>query len=307
VEEGGLRCAYHGWKFDAQGNCVERPFEPASTKQICHGGYQVERLAGLYWAYLGPKPAPLLPRWDIMTRRDGPLTIHIMPDVACNWLQIMENSVDSTHTYYLHGLMMIKHGLPHIGAYYAKPFEDCEFEVTREATWAGVRKIRVYGDERERGHPLIFPCILLVPAEGHIYMHFRVPIDDENTRILRLRFTPGGDVSGMDWDSPKIIIEPPYKNADGEYVMNTFASQDAMAWETQGAILDRSQEMLGASDRGVALYRRMLREEIEAVREGRDPAGVLRDAALNESIVIALSEGQVKKAPEMNRARRAGE
>ena len=122
-----------------------------------------------------------------------------------------------------------------------------------------------------------------------------------------LRFTPGGDVTGMDWDNPKIIIEPPYKNAEGEYVMNTFASQDAMAWETQGPILDRTQEMLGASDRGVALYRRMLREEIDAVREGRDPAGVLRDPSLNERIVIEVSQGQVKDAPKMNAAMKAAE
>src|SRR5262249_8553484 len=71
-EEDGLRCAYHGWKFNARGECVEQPFEqtvhPDSRFRETCGipGYPVQSLGGLVWAYLGPQPAPLLPRWDVL-------------------------------------------------------------------------------------------------------------------------------------------------------------------------------------------------------------------------------------------------
>jgi 5,5'-dehydrodivanillate O-demethylase len=75
-----------------------------------------------------------------------------------------------------------------------------------------------------------------------------------------------------------------------------------MAWETQGAITDRSKELLGVSDRGIALYRRMLREQIALVQSGEEPAGLIRDPAKNKEIVIAVSQGQARMAREMQQA-----
>lgn len=79
---------------------------------------------------------------------------------------------------------------------------------------------------------------------------------------------------------------PPQVLPNGEYAMDGFFSQDKMAWETQGAIFDRGREHLGASDRGIVLFREMLREAIEAVRRGEDPRGVIRDPATNEIIEL---------------------
>ncbi len=302
VEDDGLRCPYHGWKFDVAGNCIEQPFEPAGTPlkgEACQAAYQVQKLAGMFWAYLGPTPAPLLPRWEPLVSTKGPRSIYVLPQLQCNWLQVMENSVDTTHTYYLHGHMLVTRGQAEQAAYYYRPIEDYDFEVVKEDTWAGVRKIRTYGGEqaeKELGHPLIFPCILLSPQREHIVMHFRLPVDDTHTQIYRIEFTPGGDTSGMDWDNPPVRYSKPLKDENGEFKLDTFASQDAMAWETQGPVLDRSLENLGTSDRGLTLYRRMLKEQIVAVQESKEPLGVIRDPKKNQMIVIPVSEGQARMA-----------
>ncbi len=264
------------WRASASTNRSSPPAR-LSKGEACQPAYQVQKLAGMFWAYMGPSPAPLLPRWEPLVSTKGPRSIYVLPQLQCNWLQIMENSVDTTHTYYLHGHMMVTRGQAEQAAYYYRPIEDYDFEVVKEDTWAGVRKIRTYGGEmaeKELGHPLIFPCILLSPQREHIVMHFRLPIDDTHTQIYRIEYTPGGDTSGMDWDNPPVRYSKSLKDENGEFKLDTFASQDAMAWETQGPVLDRSLENLGTSDRGLTLYRRMLKEQIVAVQEGKEPLGV---------------------------------
>jgi hypothetical protein len=81
---------------------------------------------------------------------------------------------------------------------------------------------------------------------------------------------------------------PPQYADDGEYPLNGFFNQDRMAFETQGALLDRSEEHLGASDRGIVLYRQMLRQQIEVVQAGGDPLGVIRDPAKNQLIEVPV-------------------
>jgi 5,5'-dehydrodivanillate O-demethylase len=305
VEEDGIRCPYHGWKFAADGECLEQPFEPnnpALKKRACQRAYPVQQLGGLFWAYLGPDPVPLLPRWSSLVSLEGTRRITILPELQCNWLQIMENSVDTTHTYYLHGHMMTMLGMGDKAAYYYRPIQNYEFEVVKEELWTGVRKVRIYGGdngERELGHPVIFPCILMSPQRQYLMMHFRVPVDDTHTYIVRYEFLPGEKSDASNAENPPVEYVKPFKNEDGEFHLQTFGSQDGMAWETQGAITDRSRELLGNSDRGIALYRRMLREQIAAVQEGKEPAGLIHDPAKNQEIKIQVSSGQAKMAREM--------
>jgi 5,5'-dehydrodivanillate O-demethylase len=307
VEEDGIRCPYHGWKYNINGKCIEMPFEPKDTpllKEACQRAYKVERLGGLFWAYMGPAPAPLLPRWESLVSTEGVRRVTVLPVLNCNWLQIMENSVDTTHTYYLHGHMMHVMGTPDMAAYYYRPIEDYDFEVVKEETWTGVRKIRTYGGntgEKELGHPVIFPSILLSPQRQYKMMHFRLPIDDTHTQVYRYEFLPGAKGDGSDLENPQVEYIKPFKNEDGEFHLRTFGSQDGMAWETQGLVTDRSQETLGTSDRGIALYRRMLREQIALVQAGKEPAGLLRDPKKNEMIVIEVSRGQARMAHEMSK------
>jgi 5,5'-dehydrodivanillate O-demethylase len=165
-----------------------------------------------------------------------------------------------------------------------------------------VRKIRTYGGEggeKELGHPLIFPLILLAPQEENLVMHFRVPIDDTHTRIIRIHYTPGTDTKGMDWENPPVEYGPRLKDENGEYDLRTFAAQDGMAWETEGPIVDRTKELLGTSDRGLTFYRRMLMEQIKAVEAGKEPLGLIHDPVKNREIVIKVSEGQARMARQM--------
>jgi len=104
-EEEGLRCPYHGWMFDCTGQCIEMPAEaPESTfkNRVQIPGYPVAELGGLIFAYLGPPPAPLLPRWDLFVM-DGVWRDIGVTTIPCNWLQCMENSLDPVHTEWLHG------------------------------------------------------------------------------------------------------------------------------------------------------------------------------------------------------------
>lgn len=304
VEEDGIRCAYHGWKFDVSGACVDQPFEPHPEKLkplACRPGYVVEALAGMLWGYLGPLPAPLLPRWEMLVSKTGLRNIVVLPLHNCNWLQAQENSVDPVHTYYLHAQMLLRQP-PEVGAefaasiaYFGRPIEDYDFELVHEPAWSGIRKIRQFGGDRpqrESGHPAIFPNALVALQDHGPVMHFRAPVDDTHTRIFWVGFVRsenGAPVEQAD-DTIPVTYLPHPKRPDGDYDLSTFVNHDLMAWETQGDRYDRTQELLGASDRGVTMLRKLLREQIDVVEAGGEPVGVIRDPALNELISFNLTD-----------------
>ncbi|HZM34064.1 MAG TPA: aromatic ring-hydroxylating dioxygenase subunit alpha [Burkholderiales bacterium] len=290
AEPGGIRCCYHGWKYDVDGRCTEQPFEPKASRlkdEIRLRSYPVQQLGGLLFTYMGPDPAraPLLPRWDVLVREDGRREIRIFPTHDCNWLQIQENTADSTHTYYLHGVMDQLLGLKHpFAPYYRRPIEKLEFSACE---W-GIDKVIVYGGElpeTEVRPPLIFPNILRIPNGPMEVLHWRVPIDDVSTRIVFVAFTPDKAARATENDPVPYTYLPPMKTAEGEYDLKSFFSQDQMAQESQGAIYDRTNENLGVSDRGIVLFRKMLLEQIARVEKGEDPTvAVVRDPARNRMI-----------------------
>lgn len=316
VEEDGLRCPYHGWKFNAAGECIEQPYErPGSplAKQAQLRSYPVEQLAGLVFAYLGPLPAPLLPRWETLVRKDGVRDIVVLPVHNHNWLQAQENSHDPTHTFWLHAKLYEralrdrpeerKKWAADI-AYFGRPIEATEFELCREPAWTGIRKIRTYGGERperEAGHPAIFPNILIAPQARFITTHFRVPIDDTHTAIYWVEFLPTEDgslVEQRDEDIPVTHMPHP-ATENGDYRLDHFVYQDLMAWETQGEIADRTTELIGMGDRGVVMFRNLLKEQIARAEAGQDPEGVIRDPAINGSIQFVFSTGQSRMAKQI--------
>lgn len=301
IEEDGIRCAYHGWKYAVNGKCLEQPFEPKGSTykdEICHLAYPVEKLAGLLFAYLGPKPAPLLPRWDLLVREDGVRKIMVLPVHKCNWLQTMENSVDPVHTYYLHGHQLKVRDLPG-GEYYYRPIGKLEFEEVRGPVWAGVIKKRTYegeDPEAESGHPLLFPNMLYAPQGPDLVIHWRVPIDDTHTYVVWVTFRPSEDGRKVKQpENPPVEYLPSMMTPEGEYEMTSFPSHDMMAWETQGPIFDRTKENLGTSDKGITIYRKLLREQIKVVQDGGEPLGVIRDPEKNKIIELAVSRGMARK------------
>ena len=91
VEARGISCPYHGWLYDTQGNILETPPErnDAIMKHVKQKAYPVRKFIGMYWAYLGPAPAPEIPRYDVWVRKDGHRKIEILPQLDCNWFQAM--------------------------------------------------------------------------------------------------------------------------------------------------------------------------------------------------------------------------
>src|SRR5437867_318808 len=158
VEERGIACAYHGWLYDTQGNCLETPAEPADSKfylTVKATAYPVQRHIGLYWAYLGPLPAPQIPHYDVWSRQDGIRKLSVYPQLDCNWLQAMENSADPAHLQILHQDSTGRKA-PNTTRGWTDEVEGYDFY---ETAW-GLIKHREYKNGRVDEHPLLFPNIL---------------------------------------------------------------------------------------------------------------------------------------------------
>ena len=279
VEERGIACAYHGWLYDTGGNILETPPErtEAIIKHVKQRAYPVQKLIGMYWAYLGPPPAPAIPRYDVWVRQDGRRWIEMRGLLDCNWLQAMENSVDSAHLQILHQEFIGRGKRPvNTTRGFIDDIVDYDFRVVPY----GIMKRRVYKNGEVDDHPLIFPNVLRQGDATQI----RVPVDDTHTRHLLVHFEPTPDGSLVeDEGDPPVKYMPPHKDPPDalhpftRFTMHAVYAQDHMAWETQGPIADRTTEHLAYSDRGVVLLRRVLRENIEKALRGEDPLGVMRD------------------------------
>lgn len=279
LEDGCIRCPYHGWLYDKTGRCIEQPFEPAQSllrHTIQLPAYPVEKVRGLLFAYLGPLPAPVIPPWDVIAREDGTHRIEVHPVLNCNWLQVQETNADPAHKEFLHGKMGFEKGVRKQWKF--QPMV-AKFELFQ---WGLTKPLEYTGDDpfsEEGGQPAVFPNILRhTLGDGSIDMHWRTPIDDTHTQTFWLGFdpSPDGTIVEEPEDPPFLYIE--LKNADGEFHLKSFPSQDSMAWETQGPLRDRSVEHLGASDEGVVMWRQLLTENIDKVRRGEDPMCVIRDS-----------------------------
>ena len=283
VEERGIACAYHGWLYDVEGNCLECPAEPTDSKfhlTVKHKAYPVQKWIGLYWAYLGPLPAPAITKFDVWARTDGTHKLTLQPQLDCNWMQAMENSVDPAHLPILH--QNTSNQGRRIGNSTRGLTDDvAQFEFYE--TSYGIMKKRSYRNGLVDEHPILFPNILRHQKNTQI----RVPMDDTHTWIVFVTFDQHPDgrvVENEDQDSIPVRYVKPYKDPADKIHPNTWfnmkddvQAQDHMAWETQGALADRSVERLATSDRGIVMFRQMLRREIERVQAGEDPMNVRRD------------------------------
>lgn len=290
-EEDGLRCPYHGWKFSRVGQCLEQPAEPAESTfkdKVRIPAYPVQEMGGLIWAYLGPRPAPLLPRYDLFVRDDLEREIGITR-LPCNWLQIMENSLDPVHLEYLHSVYMNyvlkRQGKPPASTtkhHERIAFDVFEYGIVKRRLWEGDPEDT---DEWQVGHPILFPNILSVGEGGRAQFQIRVPIDDTHTYHVWYRTKPRPAGSAAQDAASIPVLDYAYKHEDGRLVVDTVSGQDMMVWVTQGAISDRTTERLGTTDKGVILYRTLLDEQIQKVERGEDPMAVVRDAAKNMPMI----------------------
>lgn len=288
-DDAGLRCAYHGWAFDIHGQCVETPAESEGStlgKRIRIAAYPVQAVGGLVWAYMGPSPAPLLPRFEHVVSEgwNRSVGVSVLP---CHWLQVAENTLDPVHVEHLHMKYLNWHrkrqGLePAQERHHARiAFDLFELGIIKRRLWEGERED---SHEWTIGHPLVFPATAVAAiSEDWVQYQFRVPIDDANTTIYW--YDAKRRKNGEPASSEVPLWENPWQDEDGGFIPARFHGQDMMVWITQGTVTDRSLENLGESDRGIALYRRALLRDIERVKAGEDPAGVIRDAARNTPFI----------------------
>jgi 5,5'-dehydrodivanillate O-demethylase len=275
VEERGIACAYHGWLYDTAGNCLETPAEPADSKfhlTIKHRAYPVEKMMGLYWTYMGPAPAPPIRRMDVA---GYPVDYIREMRYDTNWVQVVENHVDSTHIYILHQDTANRGGdgtsnstRGNIDHLIGLEYEELQFGIKRQIT-----PDSAYAED----DLLVFPNMLRRVNQVQIH----VPVDDTHTRTYKLAIACEGVADNEPTDY-YVLQEgegkfgtDAYPNA--RYRLDNLTGQDVMAIETQGAIAPRTSWRLGTSDRGVVLYERALLREMDRVQQGEVPYGVVTD------------------------------
>jgi 5,5'-dehydrodivanillate O-demethylase oxygenase subunit len=279
VEERGIRCCYHGWLYGADGQCVEMPAEPPGSRlyeEVKQRAAQIQVAAGLVFAYIGPAPVPVLPRYDLLALDDCDRTIWASDD-HCNWAQRAENGMDPYHSMALHA-----------SVYPSIALKRPEIEYT--PTWYGFRTASQYpGGARNIVHD-IFPSSTRrhnaragsVPSD---FFHIRVPTDDVTTTtfFVESRFKPQGpykrECRGLQHNTPGV-----YKRVEDGWWDLASEDQDRAAQESQGPIHDRTREILGTSDRGVVMWRKVAFDSIAAVKAGRDPHGIVRDTGKNDVV-----------------------
>lgn len=285
VEDGCIRCPYHGWKFDKAGQCVDTPAESKEStlkERIKIDGYEVVERKGLIWAYLGPKPAPLLPNWQFVVREDYKHDVGITR-MPCNWFQIAENNMDPLHVEHLHmrytNYVRSRLGEPTFkGRKHDRiAFEPFPYGIIKKRLWEGDSEDSV---EWTVGHPVIYPATAqILYHNGWVQYQIRTPVDDTNTIIFWYNCLPREAGEKPQTDVP--MWENPCWNKEGQFMPEQINAQDMMVFINQGDITDHTLENLGESDKGVVLFRRTILKEIERVERGEDPTGTVRDVEEN--------------------------
>lgn len=288
VEDEGIRCCYHGWLFSVEGQCLEQPCEKnggAHCSKIRQPWYSVQERYGIVWAYMGPpERMPLLPRWDILEDIEPGMKLHVTHSslyaggdddveiVPCNWLQEWENVMDPFHIPVLHTTFS---GVQFVAEMGVMP------DVHWEYTDTGIRytAYRQLDDGREvdRVTAATFPYVRMVPnvqlrhgkAAG---VGWVVPVDDTSLRLCFAMKIPESENALP--RSPNLRPWSKMTEAERQKYPGDWEAQVG-----QGPITLHSEEHLATSDKGVAMLRRALQQQIKAVQEGRDPAGVNFDPA----------------------------
>jgi 5,5'-dehydrodivanillate O-demethylase oxygenase subunit len=285
VEDRGIRCSYHGWHFIETGECVAQPYEDTTSPKPSKSGcgikaYPVRELAGLLWAYMGPQPVPELPVWEPFTWGNGFREI-VLADVPCNWFQCQENSIDPVHFEWMHDNWSNRmRGKDDDAPKHLKlKFEEFDH---------GFVYKRVREGQSEQDRYWTVGRVALWPNGFYLGRHFewRVPVDDENTLSVAWFFVrvPKGREPYVQKSVP--TWHAPIKDENGRWITSHVINQDIVAWVGQGTIADRTGEHLRSSDVGITMMRNRFFEELEAIKAGRDPKGVIRNPNMAQAIEL---------------------
>lgn len=327
-EENGIRCSYHGLKFDRNGNCVDVPSAPQACKHMGITAYPCAEMAGIVWAYMGPKDKqPALPDVEWCTLPDSHVFVSKRLQ-ECNYLQAMEGGIDTSHVSYVHRYEVDQDPL-HQGTKaldYIKADGNVIFEI--EKTPFG---LTLFG--RRNGEPdsyywrvtqWLFPWFTLIPPFGDHALggHVWVPIDDHNCWAWSINFRvdrPLNEEELRDLNAGKGIhceyetgttvpggTFRPKANKDNDYLIDRqaqkdkraysgvfgFAVQDASLQESMGPIQDHSKEKLLPTDRAIVMARRMLYEAATSLQAETDPPAVAADQQRVRAAGVLLPRDQ---------------
>lgn len=318
VEDGGLRCLYHGWLYDVQGRCLEQPGEAAGSRShenIRHKAYPCQEMGGLIFAYFGPGEPPVLPAYEIFTVPDeNRFACKVFCE--CNYLQGNEGNIDPVHLSFLHRIFnenLAASGRPTPYSkvrgsdlspnklFGASQAPAVEVEVTdfglRVATW------RAFGERAYlRVSNFIMPNLSAVPGEtqgaGYL-LNWHVPIDEAHHWKYMVVFSREAALD-MERFKQRYGAEidrgyRPARNRSNRYFQDReqmktetfsgmglfFPGHDLFATESQGPIQDRTQEHPVSSDKPIVAARKLLLKAVRDVQEGREPLHVIRDPKCN--------------------------
>ena len=330
-EECGIRCVYHGWKFDASGQCVDMPSEPPESEfksRVQTTSYPVATLGGVVWIYMGPSDLkPELPDFE-WARVSAARTVMTKRVQQCNWAQAVEGGIDSSHISYLHrNLVDLKPQKSATGhRKYSSQDRSPVFTIKETDYGLLIGASRKTGDELYwRLTQFLVPCWTMIPPiigdqdrdsskEGYAG-HAWVPIDDENTWTWSFNCSPHKDFTktererfdphtGM-WGPVDDTYRPQWNMAndyglDRDMQKNVnysgikgIPNQDVAVQESMGRIADRSKEMLGTSDKAIIAYRQHLLDMASALARGQEPKAASDGACYSVRSASLLLEKDV--------------
>jgi phthalate 4,5-dioxygenase oxygenase subunit len=319
-EEGGIRCPYHGWKYDVNGQCTEVPSEPVESgfcKRIKLKSYPLIERGGVVWVYMGPpEHQPPLPEFEFAM---VPSSQSFMSKrlQESNWLQALEGGVDSSHVSFLHSGSL--HSDPLFKGAKGNQYNLADlspvFEVVeaKGGLFIGARRNAENNQYYWRITPWVMPCFTLVPPRGDhpVHGHFWVPIDDAHCWAWSFDYHPTRDLTAAEVEAMKdgkgihVKYVPgtyrPLQNKENNYLMDRaaqkagisysgvegIAMQDASLQESMGPIQDRTRENLVSTDNGIIMVRNRLMKAARALAEkGQLPPG--RDAESQSIRSVAM-------------------
>jgi phthalate 4,5-dioxygenase oxygenase subunit len=303
-EDGGLRCIYHGWKFDVCGRCMDMPTEPPDygyRDRMKLKAYPAREAGGMVWTYMGPPESePPFPEYDWMKLPPAQRATFKVGE-RTNYLQAVEGAIDSAHSWFLHqGVIWDwkKRASLSVDTSPKLETEDTSYGMR----YAAIRKTVQDPDKQKYVRVTLFlvpfTAVIPRPLEKNLPAHIQifVPMDDENTMFYGIFFSQDGSlvsteetvkkhhvVPGVDLDRNyfKLGTIDNWFNQDraamknGSYTgIQGFTNQDMACQETMGPIADRSQEHLGTSDIAITCMRRRMLEALRSFQSGGTPMGI---------------------------------
>ncbi|HEY6367896.1 MAG TPA: Rieske 2Fe-2S domain-containing protein [Candidatus Binatia bacterium] len=312
VEDGGLRCLYHGWLYNVEGHCLEQPGEPGGGEHrnaIRHPAYPCKESGGVIFTYMGPRTPPLLPNYEFLNAPPERLYVNKIFH-ECNYLQANEGNIDPVHLSFLHrflenreeryrGVRGAEESHYNLVARNIAPILDVEL------TDFGVRIYTVRRLEGDKAYLrvsyFILPNLSAFPGQtgGEGYsVNWHVPIDDDYHWKYTFVYSAGAPLDKKMVNQERSELTPDYRlvrNGANRFMQDResmksktyagmgsgFQAHDAFATASQGAIQDRTGEHLVSSDKAIVAARKFMEKAIRDVQEGREPPHVIRDPSQN--------------------------